>query len=127
MKTMGPGARPYVGNFVAWDGGCLLIGVGGAVVPVHAHYAIQIAFGAERGIRFRGDDREPWVEYGAVVIPSRQPHSMDATAVQPNAVLFVEPETHEGRAIAERHLLGDERRVRADAADQRRCHAVLEP
>jgi AraC family transcriptional regulator len=97
-------AAPYVGHFVPWDGGCLFIGRGGAVVPVHAHYAIQIAFGARRGIRFRGSEREPWVEYAGAVIPSRQPHSMDATAVWPNVTLFVEPETREGRALVERHL-----------------------
>ena len=37
------------------------------------------------------------------IIPSRQPHSMDATAAAPNAVVFVEPETREGRALAARH------------------------
>src|SRR4051812_12179904 len=93
---------PYRGHFVAWDGGCMVIGRGGAVVPVHAHYAIQIAFGAAAGIRFRPSDAEPWVEYAGAIIPSRQPHSMDATHVQPNAVLFVEPETREGRALVER-------------------------
>jgi AraC-like DNA-binding protein len=37
-----------------------------------------------------------------VVIASRQPHTMDATPVPFNAVLFVEPETREGRALADR-------------------------
>ena len=95
---------PYVGNFVAWDGGCLFIGRGGAIVPVHAHYAIQIAFGSVPGIAFRGSEREEWTRYFGAVIPSRQPHSMDAIHVQPNAVIFVEPETRQGRAIAERWL-----------------------
>jgi AraC-like DNA-binding protein len=95
-----------VGHFVSWDGGCLLIGRGDAVVPVHAHYAIQIAFGAEPGVRVRVSDEDRWTEYAAAIIPSRQPHSMDATHVAPSAVLFVEPETREGRALAERHLRG---------------------
>ena len=95
---------PYVGHFVPWDGGCLLIGRGGGIVPVHAHYAIQIAFGSTPGIRFRASGDGPWTEYAGAIIPSRQPHSMDATHVQPNAVLFVEPETREGRALTERHL-----------------------
>ena len=43
-------------HFVAWDGGCLFIGRGGGVVPSHAHYAIQIAFGSEPGIRFRAGE-----------------------------------------------------------------------
>ena len=96
--------QPYVGNFVPWDGGSLIIGRGGSVVPVHAHYAIQIAFGSEPGIRFRGSERDAWDEYPGAIIPSRQPHSMDVTHVQPNVVVFVEPETRQGRAIAERWL-----------------------
>ena len=95
---------PFVGHFVPWDGGCLFIGRGGGLVPVHAHYAIQIAFGGPPGIRFRGGGREPWTEYAGAIIPSRQPHEMDATRVHPTAVLFVEPETREGRALTERHL-----------------------
>jgi AraC-like DNA-binding protein len=97
-------STPYVGHFVPWDGGSLLIGRGGAVVPPHAHYAIQIAFGSMSGIRFRGSERDDWVEYPGAIIPSRQPHSMDVTHIQPNVVIFVEPETPQGRAIAERWL-----------------------
>jgi len=67
-----------VGHFVSWDGGCLLIGRALGVTPMHAHYAIQIAFGSERGIRFRPGDSEPWTEYGGAIIASRQPHAMDA-------------------------------------------------
>ena len=99
-------AGPYVGHFVAWDSECLFIGRGGAVVPVHAHYAIQIAFGATPGIRFCPGDGAPWTTYGGAIIPSRQPHAMDATTVAPNPVVFVEPETREGRALVERHLRG---------------------
>ena len=94
------------GDFISWQGGCMLIGRAVAVTPMHAHYAIQIAFGFDQGIRFRTDDREAWTSYDAVVIPSRQPHTMDATAVRNNAVIFVEPETPEGRALAERFGAG---------------------
>lgn len=93
-----------LGQFVAWDGGCLFIGVRGGVVPLHSHYAIQVAFGSAAGIRFRADDRDEWTEYGGAMVPSRQPHSMDATSLPSWVVLFVEPETREGRALAERHL-----------------------
>ena len=89
------------GQFVSWDGGCLFIARATAITGVHAHYAIQVAFGAEFGIRFRPSERDPWVEYDGVIIPSRQPHAMDATTVTANAVLFVEPETREGRALSE--------------------------
>jgi AraC family transcriptional regulator len=94
------------GNFVTWDRGCFFIGAGG-IVPVHAHYAIQIAFGSERGIRFRTSESEPWTEYEGAVIPSRQPHSMDVTGVPYCLTLFVEPETREGRALRERYRLDD--------------------
>jgi AraC family transcriptional regulator len=95
-----------IGHFVPWDGGCLLIGHSVGLVPVHAHYAIQIAFGSVPGVRFRASEREEWTAFGGAIIPSRHPHSMDATAVGANAVLFVEPETREGRALSERYLRG---------------------
>jgi AraC-like DNA-binding protein len=99
-----PGDAPHVGHFVPWNGGCLLIGRAGRVIPTHAHYAIQIAFGTTAGIRFRTTEADAWTEYVGAIIPSRQPHAMDATHVQPNAVLLIEPETREGRALTERHL-----------------------
>lgn len=95
-------SRPFA--FVAWDGGCLFVGSAGGIVASHAHYALQIAFGSEPGIRFRTREQDPWVEYAGAIIPSRQPHSMDVTRVGMNVVLFVEPETPVGRAITERHL-----------------------
>jgi AraC-like DNA-binding protein len=97
MSTIGSG------DFIPWDGGCLVIGKAFAVTPMHAHYAIQIAFGPEPGIRFRPSEKVEWTEYEAVVISSRQPHTMDATVVTYDAVLFVEPETREGRALSERY------------------------
>ena len=90
------------GHFVSWEGGFLVIGHAMGVTPMHSHYAIQIAFGSEPGIRFRPSDREPWTAYDGVVISSRQPHTMDATPVPFHAVLFVDPETREGRALTER-------------------------
>lgn len=94
------------GDFISWEGGCLVIGRALDVAPMHSHYAIQIGLGSEHGIRFRPDDRAPWTEYAAAIIPSRQPHTMDATRVTYDAVLFVEPETPAGRALAERYLGG---------------------
>jgi AraC-like DNA-binding protein len=88
------------GNFVSWDGGCLFISHRGEnIVPGHAHYATQVAFGSAPGLRFRRADHDDWTAYEGAVIASRQPHSMDSTQVPYCAVLFVEPETREGRAI----------------------------
>jgi AraC family transcriptional regulator len=93
-----------IGHFVSWDGGCLVVGRATIIVPMHAHYAIQIAFGSQPGIRFRSSEQEPWTEYGGAIIPSRQPHTMDATVVPFNVVMFIEPETREGRALSEIYL-----------------------
>lgn len=96
--------RGGVGQFVGWDGGCLFIGRHVGVVPPHAHYAIQITFGSEPGVRFRQTEHEEWIDYTAAMIPSQRSHTMDASRVDVNAVLFVEPETREGRALAELYL-----------------------
>jgi AraC family transcriptional regulator len=92
------------GHFFAWDGGCILIGKHTDPVPPHAHHAIQIVFGSDARIRLRGGDQEPWVEHRVAVIPSRQPHSLDGTTASYGAVIFVEPETKEGRALTELYL-----------------------
>ena len=115
--------RMGAGDLVPWEGGCLLIGRALNVTPMHAHYAIQIGFGAERGIRFRTDERSDWTEYDAALIPSRQPHTMDATQVPANAIIFVEPETAAGRALAERYL--DAGIVALDEAPFRAAAATL--
>jgi AraC-like DNA-binding protein len=92
------------GHFFAWDGGCILIGKHTASVPPHSHQAIQIVFGLDADILLKGSEKDPWVEFPFAIIPSRQPHSLDATAASHAAVIFVEPETKEGRALTERYL-----------------------
>jgi len=94
------------GRFYAWEGGSLFIGHSVGAIPMHAHHAAQVTFGAEPGVRFRAGDDEPWVSYDGVYIPSHQPHAMDATALSVGAVLLVEPETREGRALAAQHAGG---------------------
>ena len=93
-----------VGRFVSWDGGCLFIGEKVGLVPPHSHYAIQVVFGSEPGVKLRPDTESPWQAYSGAIIASRQPHTMDASGLPVNAVMFVEPETREGRALIEHHL-----------------------
>jgi len=93
-----------IGDFIGWDGGCLLIGKAIGVIPPHAHQAIQIVFGYAEPIRLRCRDEEVWTPYPIGIIPSRQPHAMDATMSTYNAVIFVEPESRSGRALTERYL-----------------------
>jgi AraC-like DNA-binding protein len=93
-----------IGDFIGWDGGCLLIGKALRVVPTHSHQAIQVVFGYAGPIGLRSGDEGDWTHYPLGVIPSRQPHSMDATSSTYNAVIFIEPETVNGRALTEQYL-----------------------
>jgi AraC family transcriptional regulator len=93
-----------IGDFIGWDGGCMLIGKALRVVPQHSHQAIQVVFGYAGPIGIRSGDEGEWTQYPLCAIPSRQPHSMDATASTYNAVIFIEPETVSGRALTEQYL-----------------------
>ena len=95
-----------VGRFVAWDGGCLFIGRHHTPVPVHAHQAIQLVLGRNAPHLVRAGESTPWIQYSAAVIASRQPHGIDVTKADYGIVVFVEPETRAGRAIAERYIRG---------------------
>jgi AraC-like DNA-binding protein len=110
-----------IGAIVSWDGGCLLIGENVGVVPPHAHYAIQVVFGSTAGVRLRPSERDEWIAYDGAIIASRQPHSMDASALRYNAVLFVEPETREGRTLAEMYLRDGIVPISGDALDEARA------
>src|SRR5687767_8613689 len=94
--------RMGVGQFFAWEGGCLFIGHHDRQLPLHSHQAIQLVVASEGDHRVRGSDSEPWSTYSIAAIASRQPHSLDVTASEYGAVIFVEPETLEGRAITQR-------------------------
>jgi AraC family transcriptional regulator len=112
-----PGA---IGDFVAWDGGCLFIGEASGVTPVHSHYAVQLSLGSEPGVRLRTSERDGWTTYGAAAVPPRQPHAFDGTGVRYWATLFVEPETRAGHALVERYLHGGIAELPEDALAEAR-------
>lgn len=87
-----------------WDGGCVFVGSNTGILPLHAHQAIQVCFGRSGSIRLRPSDDAPWQSYRIGMVASQQPHAFDATAVPVGAVLFVEPEAREGRALSELYL-----------------------
>lgn len=91
-----------VGNarYFPWDGGSIFAGKSGEF-PAHAHQAIQICFLFDGFIQLRADDDSPWADYGLAVVPSRRPHGMNGSGVHYGAVIFVEPETREGRILTE--------------------------
>lgn len=92
-------------QYFPWNGGAIFVGTAGAL-PAHAHQAIQICFLFEGRIRLRERDQDPWTEYDVAIVPSRHSHGMDGRGVHHGATLFVEPETREGRALAEHYLRG---------------------
>lgn len=91
----------YHGDFVAWNGGCLLIGEGSGSIAPHAHYSIQIAFGQPHGLRVQLAG-EGWQSCAGAIIPSRARHTIDVTDCEWSGVLFVEPETPEGKVLSGR-------------------------
>lgn len=98
--------RVGVGQFMAWDGGCLFIGRHDRQLPVHAHQAIQLVVADEGDHAVRASEAEPWRTFSVSAIPTRHPHSLDVTAAENGAVILIEPETREGRAITQRYLAG---------------------
>jgi hypothetical protein len=92
-------------QYFPWSGGAVFLGTAGAF-PAHAHQAIQICFLFEGRIRMRPSDDAPWTDYDVALVPSRQSHGMDGSEVHYGATIFVEPETREGRVLAERRLRG---------------------
>ncbi|MES2631600.1 MAG: AraC family transcriptional regulator [Pseudomonadota bacterium] len=104
MPTHQPSATSYRGDFVAWTGVCGFIGDGGGSAPIepHSHYAIQLAIGWPSGLRVQFGRHGPWQACAAALLPSRAVHSIDVTGCSMSVVLFIEPETPEGRALAAR-------------------------
>ena len=97
-------ASRYSGDFVAWTGVCGFIGDGGVGAPIspHAHYAIQLAIGAPAGLRVQFGRQGPWQSCAAALVPSRAIHTIDVSDCATSVVLFIEPETPEGKALSAR-------------------------
>jgi AraC family transcriptional regulator len=94
----------YQGDFVAWSGVCGFIGAGGgsASIAPHSHYAIQLAIGFPRGLRIQLGPHGDWQSCVAALVPSRATHTIDVRDCEMSTVLFIEPETPEGKALTAR-------------------------
>lgn len=93
----------YQGDFVAWRGGAAFLGCGGSgTIDTHTHYAIQLVLGAPSGLHVQFGRRGSLLPCAGAVIPSAAPHTIDVNACEWSAVIFVEPETTEGKALTER-------------------------
>lgn len=99
MASTAPSSR-YSGDFVAWRGGCGFLGSGGrGSIDPHSHYAIQLAIGAPAGLKVQFGRKGVLTGCAGALIPSGAPHTIDVNDCEWTAVLFVEPETTEGKAL----------------------------
>ncbi|MFI4930312.1 MAG: helix-turn-helix transcriptional regulator [Burkholderiales bacterium] len=90
-----------IGRVLLWSGGSLWIGRNAGRGEPHAHHAIQIALAMDSAF-LMADDNSGWREHwGAIVTPHR-PHRFDGCG-QRVAMIFVEPETSQGRALLQRY------------------------
>lgn len=109
MKPEAASFSRYQGDFVAWRGGCGFLGSGGrGAIDTHSHYAIQLVIGAPSGLKVQAGRKGAPTECAGALIPSGVPHTIDVDDCEWTAVLFVEPETTEGRALTA--LLGGQAR-----------------
>jgi AraC family transcriptional regulator len=90
-----------IGQVLLWSGGSLWLGRDAGRVETHAHHAIQIALAMDSPLRMAVGDGDWRAHRGAVVLPHR-PHRFDGCG-QRTAMLFVEPETAQGRALLARY------------------------
>jgi AraC-like DNA-binding protein len=97
-------ASRYRGDFIAWTGVAGFIGEGGGGAPIepHSHYAIQLVLGMPGGLRVQFGRHGEWQPCAAALVPSRAVHTIDVKDCEMSAVLFIEPETAEGKALANR-------------------------
>lgn len=113
MNTAASYSR-FQGDFVAWRGGAVFIGGGGSgAIDVHTHYAIQLVLGAPAGLQVQFGRKGLLEPCAGAVIPSAAPHTIGVDACAWSAVIFVEPETTEGKALTAR-LAGQMLRLEPD-------------
>jgi len=88
-----------------WSGGSLWIGRDAGRGEKHAHHAIQIALAMDSAF-LMADSKGAWrAHLGAIVTPHR-PHQFDGCG-QSMAMIFVEPETLQGKALLQRFAMAD--------------------
>lgn len=93
------------GNIVVWQGGSLWVGQTATTTSLHAHHAIQVTLALEGCFRLRGASAAQFGnELTTAIVAPNQPHAFSATATV--ALIFVEPESTEGRALLELHCRG---------------------
>jgi AraC family transcriptional regulator len=98
ISTTESGKRGWRARWYLWDGGFLTMGQGSAVVPAHSHHAIQIVVGLGGETAVRQPDAE-WQASTGVMVAADVPHQFDPRGSL-LAMIFVDPESTEGRWLA---------------------------
>lgn len=81
-----------------WDGGFLAVGRGEGVVAPHSHHAFQIVIAIDGQVEVKQSGGE-WRSGQGLVVPPDVEHSYDGKGAL-GAMLFVDPESHEGRWLS---------------------------
>ena len=91
-----------IGRVLMWRGGSLWISRDNGRIDAHAHHAIQLTLAPEGTVRIRGAADPAWREArGSIVMPDH-PHAFDGCG-RKLVMLFVEPESIQGRNLIARH------------------------
>ena len=104
-----------IGRVLLWSGGSLWIGRDAGRVEAHAHHAIQIALTMDSHFRMAAGDGA-WREHRGAVVMAHRRHRFDGCG-QRIAMVFVEPETAQGRVLVERHGAADIVDLAGDVAE----------
>lgn len=108
--------RVATGHLALWEGGMLWTGRLDEPIDLHAHHAIQITFALEGEVRVGTGTTDAWISSPGVIVLPRVPHALDARGITV-ALLFVEPESLEGRRLIERQDVFGMASVMHDARD----------
>jgi AraC family transcriptional regulator len=102
----GAGIKPFgTGRIVFWRGGSIWIGHAAEETGFHAHHAIQTTVALSGGSVYFRCPGEDWTSYAAAIVAAHQPHAFKAPG-EFVALIFVEPESREGRGLRERYREG---------------------
>lgn len=98
------------GRILLWSGGSLWIGHSGEPTDFHSHHAVQISLSlAGDCLRFRLPGGN-WTNYSGAIVAANHPHAFEARGAFV-AMIFVEPESREGRVLQKLCLVDGIRRI----------------
>jgi AraC-like DNA-binding protein len=90
------------GRLASWRGGSVWVGHTEEKTEVHAHHLIQLTLALSDGPVLFQIPGQDWRPYAAAIVGSQQPHAFEARG-QLVALVFIEPESREGRMLRARY------------------------